>query len=405
MKFEPARASQIFEALGQPAFAESEGERRAADFVSVEFERIGLTVDRREVQGSRFPQQYSAWIGWLGAGLFPALGCVFLLSGHPLGLLVFVVWLFPSLAWVNALLSNRLRFGTRIGKQEAAPLVRGFAGRDESAPVRIVFQSVLGGLKTDYFQQFRFSRFFVVSIFNLVSVIAMVLAPLIAIKLGSSWLFARAVSTACVALVWIGILQVLHWEYVQSRLPQDRRAIDRRGIAVLLELARSWSRARSRQIETVFIAAGGQSLNYAGSREVLRMIESEWPRKPTLLILFFAPGAGDAVRVAPVWRELEALANQSAESLWVPVWGTDPFTILQFWPFEFHRASQAIALIGSDPAAFFDSAVSPESLQRTALLAMEIALRWAKKKSGESPSPLSLAEKASSSHSPLHSTQ
>jgi hypothetical protein len=195
-------------------------------------------------------------------------------------------------------------------------------------------------------------------------------------------------------LAWIVILYVLSWEYRQARLPAEVRAVDRRGLALLLGLARSWPRTRTRQIEPIFIAAGGQLIDYAGSREVVRMLESEWPRKPTLLILFFAPGAGEAVRIAenaPQTAELRRLAKDSAASLWIPVWGDDAWALFPFWPFWKHRASEPIALIGSDPAAFFDSSLSREALQRTAQLAMEITLRWAKIKTTQSPAVDSLS--------------
>ena len=68
MKFDAARASAIFEKLGDPAFAGATGEDRIADFVANEFQRMGWNVGRREVEGSRFPQRVGPWIGWLGYG-------------------------------------------------------------------------------------------------------------------------------------------------------------------------------------------------------------------------------------------------------------------------------------------------------------------------------------------------
>ena len=84
---------------------------------------------------------------------------------------------------------------------------------------------------------------------------------------------------------------------------------------------------------------------------------------------------------------LMALANESAKSLWIPIWGNDSWTLMPFWPFEDVGATEPIGLIGSEPKAFFGPSVSPESLQRAAQLATEIALRWAKKQRAQAPAP------------------
>ncbi len=67
----------------------------------------------------------------------------------------------------------------------------------------------------------------------------------------------------------------------------------------------------------------------------------------------------------------------AAESLWIPH-RSDYWASSSLWPFHNLEADEAIALIGSDLQDEPIAQVSPESLQRAAQLATEIALRWAK---------------------------
>jgi hypothetical protein len=325
-------------------------------------------------------------------------------SGLPAILLAVLLFVLAS-RWLDALLSNRIRLGRRRRPLEAAPLVIGLLAGESSPPVRVVFQAVLGGLKTDFFQLFGQNRFLIMKRLNVVVWLAIICAIL------SSWrrwqypaVIMISIVSVVFALLWIVILCVLSWEYDRSGSTTGPGDADRRGLAVLLELARSWPRNRSRQIEPVFIAAGGQRIDYAGSREVIRILETEWPKKPTLLVLFFAPGAGEAIRIAPGFKDLQALAKESAESLWIPIRGDDCWTLFPFWPFDDVRPAEPIGLIGSDPTAFFDSSVSPEALHRAAQLAAEIALRWARQRrekpaTSETPTPESEPPKQPSGES------
>jgi hypothetical protein len=388
MKFDAARATAIFEKLGEPAFTGPNNEGHVADFVAGEFERIGWRVERREVEGSRFPQRAGPWIGWLGYGALITVGYVLSLGKGRLSVVLAFLSFAVAWRWVDALLKNRLRLGRRRKPLETGPLLIGSLTGESTPAVRVVFQSVLGGLKTDFFQSLRQNRFFIVNVSNALFWVSIIMTILANRRDGRNlWFLIVSIASVFFVLLWIMILQILSWEYHQSRPANGLEAAERRGLAVLLELARSWPRNRSRQIEPVFIAAGGQRLDYAGSREVVRILETEWPRKPTLLVLFFAPGAGEAIRIAPGSAALRALAKESAESLWIPVWGDDCWTLFPFWPFEDVPTAETIALIGSDPTTFFDSSVVPEALHRSAQLATEIALRWAKKQREQAPAP------------------
>ena len=83
MKFDAARAIAIFEKLGDPAFAGPDGERRIADFVADELQRMGWIVARREVEGSRFPQLVGPWMMWIGYGVLITAGFCVILGRNP----------------------------------------------------------------------------------------------------------------------------------------------------------------------------------------------------------------------------------------------------------------------------------------------------------------------------------
>lgn len=401
MKFDAAGAKAIFEQLGDPAFTGPDGEGRIADYVASELERMGWNVERREVEGSWFPQRAGPWIGWLGYGALISCSYLLMMLRSPLSIVLsFLLCFLVTPGWLSAVLENRIRPSRPARSRDRAPLLIGSVAAQASAPVRVVFQSVLGGLKTDLFQVFRQSRFWIVHIANLCICIAIIAT------ICASWHLGRHLSvitvfftSILVVLHWSLILGILIWESHHSGPTTELGLAERRGLAVLLELARSWPGSRSRQIEPVFIAAAGQRLNYAGSREVVRILESERPGKPTLLVLFFAPGAGEAIRIAenaPVASGLRDLAKDCADSLWIPTWGDDPWTLFPFWPFVEFKAAEPIALIGSDPMAFFDPSVSPEALHRAAQLATEIALRWAKNQSTQVAALESLSTKSES---------
>jgi hypothetical protein len=402
MKFDAARANAIFEKLGDPAFKGPESEGRIADYVAGELERTGWNVERREVEGSRFPQRAGPWIGWLGYGALITIGYLLSLRNGLLSVFLALLLFLLTFRWIDALFCNRVRPGRRREPLETAPLLIGSLVGEPSHTVRVAFQAVLGGLKTDFFQSLRPNRFWIMSISN---VFFWILIMIVSLP-GShekrySWLIMVSIITILFVLLWIVILCVLTWEYHHSGQTADLGLVERRGLAVLLELARSWPRSRSRQIEPIFVAAGGQRLDYAGSREFLRILEAERPTKPTLLVLFFAPGAGEALRIAEnatLTSDLRALAKGAAESLWVPSWGVDRRALVPFWPFAKTKAAEPIALIGSDPMAFFDDSVSPEALHRAAQLATEIALRWAKTQKMQAAASDSSSSKSESSN-------
>jgi hypothetical protein len=189
----------------------------------------------------------------------------------------------------------------------------------------------------------------------------------------------RYVYPTFLVLVWIGIVSLLLREGRRCRRVEGSPPTDRHGLAVLLEMARSWPRTGSRPIEPIFVASGGQHLDHAGSREVVRMLRSDWSGKPSLLVLLFAPGAGDKLRLFAAGSpasDLDELVRGAARGLWIPIQHEELLAPIPPWPFGEYRP--AVALVGSDPSARLADSVDPQALHRAAQLATEIALRWGK---------------------------
>jgi hypothetical protein len=270
---------------------------------------------------------------------------------------------------------------------DAAPLLIAKTPDIFHPPIRVVFQALLGGVRRDFIHLTRMKCAYIYC----VNVAFMCLAAFTFVskfgKRPDRGVYLPQITSVVFVGLWIALLFLLYWDYRQSWLAARTGDVERWGLTALLELARVWPRHRSRQIEAVFVAAGGQRLDFAGSREVLRILESEWPRKPSLLMLLFAPGAGERLRpsekplrIAGRYQSGTDLAKDAAASLWIPIRSDDRFSLLSYWPSEKLTVVEPVGLIGSDPSARFDASDSPEALQRATQLAMEIALRWAKQK-------------------------
>jgi hypothetical protein len=398
MRFDAARALGTFQELGDPRFAGPDAWAQLADFVAERFAKSGYHVVRREVVGSRFPQRAAPWIGWAGYGAL--LTASFLLvrldTILPSFLALMLSWLI--MPWVVAIVRNRIHLGRRRPPLEKAPVVIASLPSDPPAPaVRVVFQALLAGLKSDLGLWLTRS--------GEAAIVLLMIGPFLINLVISSCqtgffldpnrrgllvvpgILTRYAYPGLLA-VWIALLGLLSREHHLARRREGLYPIDKRGLAVLIEMARTWRRAGSRPFEPVFVAAGGQQLDHAGSREIVRLLESEWPPKPTLIVLFFAPGAGEVLRMSDGMYAEPQIATEAAKSLWIPVFRLDPWAVCPFWPFDRQCSAQRIeylALIGSDPRAFFDTTASGQMLSSAAQLATEIALRWAKK---QPPSPL-----------------
>ncbi len=396
MKFDAARASHVFETLGDSAFAGPSSEDRIADFLVGEFRQMGWTVERSEVQGSRFPQQAATWLAWLVYGSFMTAAYVAMFVSRRRAIPVEgMLTLGLGHVWFLALSLNRIRWGRDWKPIEKAPLVVARSATDSSAPVRIVFQAALGGLNADCFSSWGLNRLLTMVILHWSLLVTILIGFVAAVAIHQLYLgVLLSFGAGLLALIWLAIFCSLGCDLRQSRNADRTGWADRRSLAVLLSLARTWPRSRSSQIEPIFVAAGGQTRNYAGSREVIRLLQSEWPRKPALLFLFAAVGVGGEHELFEVVsRSLESrdLPEKVAESLWIPLRRHDPWSYLQFWPFERRfradlrtKTVEVFALMGSNSAAYSDTPIKPNVLEQAWQLATEFALRWAKRQGDKS---------------------
>jgi hypothetical protein len=368
MKFETARVRETIQTLEDARFAGPKGETPLANWVSNRFQQMGWQVEWREVVGSRFPQIAVPWLGWMGLGVWMTLGTVLTFQGS--GTTPRLLPLLVGVLWFVITAQYGFRFGWGWPPRRSTPLLIARREAAAAAPVRVVVQTPLGPVtpvqaRTPWW----------------------VSTPLVAFLVLGLWLSAQQGVDktgswsrwgAGLALGWLWLAVVARaWREIRSARPAGFLGPeDRTGLSTLLELARTWPPARSQRIEIVWVAAGGQTLDFAGARAVVRMLRTEGPMKPTLLILFFAPGIGLELRV--VTRRHHKLAHDAATGLWIPHRSvTTPEALLPFWPLE-RRFPDHLALVGAEWAEHPQPEVDPEALQRTAQLATEITLRWAK---------------------------
>jgi hypothetical protein len=272
----------------------------------------------------------------------------------------------------------------------SAPVVVASLPGNSPAPVTVIFQACLGGLRPSLFHVILKSKYHDLFWINgcLFACVAMTLFSRFGMWYHPEWafnrlsheVFLRYLVPPTLAFNWMVILGALAWEYYQNQSRERLGAPERRGLAVLLELARSWPRRVSRSVEPVFVAVGGQQLDHAGSREIARRYTWDYLSRPPRTILLLAPGGGKSLWLAardprlPFVRGTDALARDAARSLWIPCRMVDKDTMLPFWPLD--DWGPVVAIMGSDPRAYPDATTDPQALHQAAQLATEIALRW-----------------------------
>ena len=387
MRFDEAKALKTFQELGDPRFAGPDCETRVADFVAQQFTKMGWQVEQRQVVGSRFAQHVATGIGWLGYGAMFTTVYVMVLTNSVLIGIVAVVLSFAIMPWARAVFFHTIHLGNHGPPAEAAPLVIASLPGQTSASVRVVFQALLGGLEPDLshlLSRTRYGACLILTICPFAMTFMIITAKLGWILLHPGRprtvmayeVLTRFAYPGLLGFAWIWILWCLFDEYRRSRRLRTTPQPERYGLTLLLEMARAWPRTGSRPIEPVFVAAGGQGLDHAGSREVVRLLGSEWRSQPSLLMLFFAPGAGDKVWLstdAPGSAGTSELALDAGRDLWIPVASASPIAWMPLWPFE--NCYPAIALIGSESSSADHTSADPQALHRAAQLATEIALR------------------------------
>lgn len=365
MRFDNERASAWAERFG--SVLADEGEGRAADIMVEEFTRIGLRAEGRVVLGSRFPHRILPVLGWCGLGLGLTIAADLSDRGVP-GVLRVTAVIGAMVGWGIATLPG-IRFGHGWPPRVASRNVIASRAVGESSPARVIFRTPLDGIVV---------RGPEVPGWASSATIGVVVATLFVTFFGgvtdwSGWAW------PLLGLLWVLVLVRLFPFLLSARDPGLRD--NRTGLAVFLELARTWPRRADARIEVHFVAVGGQGLDGAGSRALDKTIRAEWPPRPTLFVDLSAPGVGRGLILSA--RGHSDLARSAAADLWIPhrparrhVWTT--------WPGPATPLDDDVVwLIGDEAFARSgrggETSIDPEALGRAAQLATEIALRWARR--------------------------
>lgn len=365
MKFDTARAHEWIEAFDFPRAAGSDGERRAAAVVAAGLARAGLEVELRSVHGSRWPSRVGPWLGWVGVGLWATALAIAARRGAtwPIRLSIAI----GALLWLRLTVIGAFRLGYAWPPRVATTNVVAWRDVEPSPPVRVVFLTTL-----DTFDPGRS----IVPTWLATPLIATVLSGLILLDLTTlglpSWLV-----PLLLGLLWLAIGGRVWFQVRKTGGPDCRD--NRSGLAVLLELARTWPRGTHARIETRFVATGGRALDRAGMRAIVRSIASEWPARPTLVVEWLAPGVGPGL--ALMEHGTGSLAEEAANDLWVPHHTIHQSGVRRdLWPFG-RRGPCYVGIVGdathgTDAAA---RSIDLDALARASQIATEVVLRWARK--------------------------
>jgi hypothetical protein len=436
MKFSTDQAMAHIRALDYPRPAGTEGERRAAEYISGEFDRHGLLVERQPVLASR------AWGAWLRPALWllvPALIAIGAATWND-GVFFVMGLSFAAMALILMVVegppgSLARRLPPRVGSQ----LLVARRGGPLPASARVIFLSSLDSPQPSWS---RMSRLWSGSILilagaelwmlsmnrppnrpgwwlnTLVYVILALssgfmarIAPVgspwkrgprpicvlaaIGFLLAMTWLgkivpAPRAMALAVLGVIWIGAAFRAFEPFPDSggAGPGDNRS----GIALLLELARAWPKGASQRIEAWFVATGADGLGSAGARQFASVFFKDEEPKPTLFVGLESPGFGSNIILKGSGPARE-IGEAAARDLWIPHlsaergWfegrvsrfgrifaGPDCSTVV--------LAGSSVPLDGYGPG-FQTSELDPALIAASASLATEIALRWARRQKGE----------------------
>ncbi len=368
IRFDNERAAAWAERFASTGAEGTEREGRLADAVAEEFTRIGLRSESRVVLGSRFPHQILPALGWCALCLGMTLATY--LSDHGVsGVLRATAVIGAIVGWGIATFPG-LRFGHGWPPRVASRNVLAARAVDGSPPARLIFRTPLDGIGVRGPEVPWWA--------SSVTVGVLVVTLLVSYR-------ERGWALPVLVLLWVHVL-VRSVPFLKSARDPGLRE-NRTGLAVLLELARSWPRRADGRIEAHFVALGGQGLDGAGSWALEATIRDEWPIKPTLIIDLSAPGVGKGLILSA--RGHAELAGSAAADLWIPhrlarrhVWTTWARPVSK-------RDDDVVWLIGDEA---FDrsnhareTTIAPEALGRAAQLATEIALRWARRVATASP--------------------
>ncbi len=385
MRFDTARAVEWAGTFAFPRAAGTEGERKAAAIAADELARLGLRVECVEIKGSRVPALAEPWLGWLGVGAW-ATGLAWSVhrGAHwPVKLALAV----GALLWLRLTAVEGFLLGRALLRRVATTNVVAWReGKGEPPPLRVVFHTTL-----DTFE----ARRELVPRWLATPVIAALLAALVFCDMTIN---SNPLRLPSWCWPWSGpLFLLLLWLAIGTRITRivagtgrsDARD-NRTGLAVLLELAHGWPRGTDSRFETRFVATGGRTLDRAGFRALVHAIGTEWPAMPTLIVDWLAPGIGPGLSLHE--QGTETLAATAARDLWIPHRVIHRAAVgRQHWPLGRHGPAY-IGMVGDAIAASRGpagaSAIEPDALGRTAQLATEVALRWARRKQKPEEKPV-----------------
>jgi hypothetical protein len=355
--------------------AGSEGERHAGEIVAGELNRLGLRVERVEVAAARLPAAALPWLGWLGVGVWSVGLEIATLLGDPWPVRLALALL--ALLWLRLTTVEGLGAGLGRIRRSRVSTLNVIAWRPvdgEPPPLCVVFHTSL--------ETFDPGRELVPRWLS---------TRALAVLVGGQVFFdltvnrnplglpgARLAGLLCGMFLWLAIGLRIE-RLVRSHGRPDVRD-NRTGLAMLLELARTWPRGTDSRIEARFVTTGGRTLDRAGLRKLLRAIAHEWPPRPSLVVDWLAPGIGPGLTLAE--QGTGPLAKKAATDLWIPHRLAHRAAIAREHRPMGRGGPCYVGMVGSGVATRRRSAaapaIEPDALGRAAQLATEIALRWAK---------------------------
>jgi hypothetical protein len=385
MKFDAARTVSTLRDLGDKRFAGTDGEAQVAAFAAERLGQSGWDVERRVVAGSELPRLSISWMGWWLLALPVAAATAMFWSGrtHWLARVLASLLLLVAASWAYLGLVRGLRFGWRIGPLKQAPLVIARPRSDRVAVCRVVLVAPLGALSAIPGGSWT-SRALVVSIILpcLLLCIGLSLAAQFASERSAAqldlWRNGLAIGLSGLIVVTTLALSIEGLLPRNANLVLDRH--ERTGIAVLLEMARTWPSSRKEPLELLVAGVGGQTLDFAGARALQSMALFEQDLIPTLFVLLLGPGPGVITTISS--DDCRELAQSAAKSLWLPHRSlARSLAWLGLWPEE-PAGRDLVALVGAGvfnrrPAV---GTIDPAALAIVAQLATEITLRWSKER-------------------------
>jgi hypothetical protein len=372
MKFETARAMHTIQTLTELPVQESDAGISQAEFLAESLESSEWNVQSGEITGSASASTVRSMLTLLGlfAGSAVILGLFQFRAHWPWFVLVMgmVVGWILLLEWANP---RRLRLMPPLRKTR---LVIARRPTSVEAPSRLVIQTALGpivgklGMSPKEFRRLNLTVGIMAPLFVVAWHIGANTYP-------DAWPRPATLAMGASVLAWILFPFAVLRSMRQIQAKAMGGSSDGPALALLLELARTWSENRSAGLETVLIAVGGQDYDHAGD-EALRRIAADWPRKPTLIISLAAPGLGSTLLIEDF--EAEGLVTRAAKNLWIPHRRARASELPgKLWPLRGVTEGKVVWLAGD----WFDEPrpqVDPDALARTAQLIDEVALLWAK---------------------------